>query len=89
MRFPTMQAVAAALVMLALAGCGEKKTESGQGGLVVGKLGGGGGGAGWSNTNEGQVIAAAFLDAHNPLLVQVRALQAKELPPPVATKAKP
>ncbi|MGP1691564.1 MAG: curli production assembly/transport component CsgG, partial [Giesbergeria sp.] len=29
--------------------------------------------------------AAAFLDAHNQLVVQVRALQAKALPPPVPT----
>lgn len=43
-------------------------------------------GAGWSNTNEGKVIAAAFLDAHNQLVAQVRALQAKELPPAVATR---
>jgi hypothetical protein len=38
----------------------------------LGKLGGAAG-AGWSNTNEGKVIAAAFLDAHNQLVVQVRA----------------
>lgn len=47
---------------------------------------GGGAGAGWSNTNEGKVIAAAFLDSHNKLVAQVRLLQAKELPPPVAVK---
>ncbi|KAB2889936.1 MAG: curli production assembly/transport component CsgG, partial [Burkholderiaceae bacterium] len=47
---------------------------------------GGGAGAGWSNTNEGKVIAAAFLDAHNQLVAQVRTLQAKELPPPVPTR---
>ena len=52
---------------------------------MLGRLGAAG--AGWSNTNEGKVIAAAFLDAHNQLVFQVRALQAKELPPPVATKA--
>ncbi len=57
----------------------------GVGGMVLGRLGAAG--AGWSNTNEGKVIAAAFLDAHNQLVHQVRALQAKELPPPVATKA--
>jgi hypothetical protein len=33
------------------------------------------------------VIAAAFLDAHNHLVTQVRLLQGKELPPAVATKA--
>jgi len=61
-------------------------TDLGMGGLVVGKLGGAGG-AGWANTNEGKVIAAAFLDAHNKLVVQVRELAAKDLPPPVATKS--
>ena len=63
-----------------------RTTDLGVGGLVFGKLGGAAG-AGWSNTNEGKVIAAAFLDTHNQLVVQARALQAKELPPPVATKA--
>jgi len=61
-----------------------RTTDLGMGGLVFGKLGGGAG-AGWSNTNEGKVIAAAFLDAHNQLVTQVRALEAKELPPPVPT----
>ena len=59
-----------------------RTTDLGVGGLVFGKLGGAAG-AGWSNTNEGKVIAAAFLDAHNQLVAQVRALQAKALPPPV------
>ena len=62
-----------------------RTTDLGVGGLVFGKLGGAAG-AGWSNTNEGKVIAAAFLDAHNQLVVQARALQARELPPPVATQ---
>jgi hypothetical protein len=61
-----------------------RTTDLGVGGMVLGRLGAAG--AGWSNTNEGKVIAAAFLDAHNQLVFQVRALQAKELPPPVATK---
>ena len=65
-----------------------RTTDLGVGGLVFGKLGGAAG-AGWSNTNEGKVIAAAFLDAHNQLVNQVRTLQAKELPPPVATKTRP
>ncbi|WP_442867033.1 CsgG/HfaB family protein [Acidovorax sp. GBBC 3334] len=65
-----------------------RTTDLGVGGLVLGRLGGGAG-AGWSNTNEGKVIAAAFLDAHNQLVTQVRALQAKEMPPPVATKKPP
>lgn len=62
-----------------------RSTDLGLGGLVFGKLGGAGG-MGWSNTNEGKVIAAAFLDAHNQLVTQVRTLQAKELPPPVPTR---
>ena len=61
-------------------------TDLGMGGLVLGKLGGAAG-AGWSNSNEGKVIAAAFLDAHNHLVTQVRLLQSKELPPAVAVKA--
>lgn len=60
--------------------------DLGVGGAMLGKLGGAAG-AGWSNSNEGKVIAAAFLDAHNQLVVQVRALQAKELPPEVKRKA--
>lgn len=62
-----------------------RSTDLGVGGLIFGKLGGAAG-TGWSNTNEGKVIAAAFLDAHNQLVGQVRTLQAKELPPPVATR---
>jgi curli biogenesis system outer membrane secretion channel CsgG len=62
-------------------------TDLGVGGLVMGKLGGATG-AGWSNSNEGKVIAAAFLDAHNQLVIQVRELQAKTLPPAVATVPK-
>lgn len=62
-----------------------RATDLGVGGLVLGRLGGAAG-AGWSNTNEGKVIAAAFLDTHNQLVHQLRALQAKELPPPVATR---
>lgn len=61
-------------------------TDLGMGGFVLGKLGGAAG-AGWSNSNEGKVIAAAFLDAHNQLVTQMRELQAKDLPPPVPTKA--
>ncbi len=61
-----------------------RTTDLGVGGLVLGRVGAAGG-AGWSNTNEGKVIAAAFLDAHNELVAQVRELQAKDLPPPVAT----
>lgn len=60
-------------------------TDLGMGGLVLGKLGGAAG-AGWANSNEGKVIAAAFLDAHNQLVVQARALAAKDLPEPVPTR---
>ena len=62
-----------------------RTTDLGLGGLALGG-GGGAGGIGWSNTNEGKVIAAAFLDAHNKLVGQVRELQSKDLPPPVATR---
>ena len=61
-------------------------TDLGMAGLMLGRAGGAAG-AGWSNTNEGKVVTAAFLDAHNQLVTQVRMLQAKDLPPPVATKA--
>lgn len=70
---------------LAAATGSARTTDLGVGGLLIGKLAGGGG-LGWSNTNEGKVIAAAFLDAHNKLVTQVRELQAKDLPPAVATK---
>lgn len=62
-----------------------RATDLGVGGMVLGRLGGAAG-AGWSNTNEGKVIAAAFLDTHNQLVHQLRALPAKEMPPPVATR---
>ena len=60
-------------------------TDLGMAGLMLGRAGGAAG-AGWSNTNEGKVIAAAFLDAHNQLVTQLRLLQARDLPPPIATK---
>lgn len=62
-----------------------RSTDLGLGGLVFGK-GGGAGGLGWSNTNEGKVIAATFLDTHNQLVTQVRAMQAKALPPAVPVR---
>ena len=65
-----------------------RTTDLGAAGALFGRLGGGAG-VGWSNTNEGKVIAAAFLDSHNKLVAQVRMLQAKELPPPVATPGRP
>ena len=73
---------------LAAATGSAKTTDLGLGGLTFGKAGGVAG-AGWSTTNEGKVIAAAFLDAHNNLVTQARQLQSKELPPPVATKKMP
>ncbi len=57
---------------LAAATGSARATDLGFGGFALGKLPGGG--LGWSNTNEGKVIAAAFLDAHNKLVVQARAL---------------
>ena len=62
-----------------------KSTDLGLGGLAFG-ANGGGFGAGWSNTNEAKVIVAAFLDAHNKLVPQVRHLQEKDLPPAVPVK---
>ena len=49
-------------------------------GRLAGRLGSVGG-IGWSNSNKGKVITAAFLDAHNKLVTQVREMQATELPP--------
>ena len=57
---------------LAAATGSARATDLGVGGLVIGKVVGGA--AGWGITNEGKVIAAAFLDAHNKLVVQARAL---------------
>ena len=57
-----------------------KVTDVGVGGIMLGKIGAAGG-AGWSNSNEGKVITAAFLDAHNKLVTQVRQLQPTQLPP--------
>jgi curli biogenesis system outer membrane secretion channel CsgG len=65
-----------------------RTTDLGVGGFALG-AGGGLGGLGWSNTNEGKVIAAAFLDAHNQLVAQVRSLAAKALPAPVPTAKRP
>ena len=62
-----------------------RTTDLGIGGSMIGRLGGASG-AGWSNTNEAKVVAAAFLDTHNALVEQVRALQAKPLPPPVPSR---
>ena len=64
-----------------------RTTDLGIVGLAIGRAGGAGG-LGWSNTNEGKVIAAAFLDAHNNLVFQARTLAAKALPDAVAVKKK-
>ena len=66
-----------------------RTTDLGVGGLAIGRAGGGAGGVGglgWSNTNEGKVIAATFLDAHNNLVTQARTLAEKTLPEAVAVK---
>ena len=64
-----------------------RSTDLGLGGLAFGAgAGAGAAGIGWSNTNEGKVIAAAFLDAHNKLVAQARELAAKTPPPPVETR---
>ncbi|MBP6531174.1 MAG: curli production assembly/transport component CsgG [Burkholderiales bacterium] len=57
---------------LAAATGSARATDIGVGGIVLGKVLGGA--AGWGITNEGKVVAAAFLDAHNKLVVQARAL---------------
>lgn len=58
---------------LAAATGSARATDLGVGGLVIGKAVGGA--AGWGITNEGKVVAAAFLDAHNKLVQQARALK--------------
>ncbi|GAA4424310.1 CsgG/HfaB family protein [Acidovorax lacteus] len=74
---------------LAAATGAARSTDLGVGGLVLGRLGGGAG-AGWSNTNEGKLIAAAFLDAHNALVTQVRQMSVRTMPPAAAgTRAGP
>lgn len=62
-----------------------KATDLGAAGLMFGSFGGAGM-AGWSNTNEGKVISAAFLDSVNKLIPHVRELAAKQMPARVATK---
>jgi curli biogenesis system outer membrane secretion channel CsgG len=62
-----------------------RAADLGAGGILLGKMGGGA--AGWSNTNEGKVIAAAMLNGLNKLVPQVQQLAAKKLPEPVPTKA--
>ena len=62
-----------------------RATDLGTAGILIGAAGGGGM-AGWTNTNEGKVISAAFLDATHKLIPHVRQLAAKELPARAATR---
>ncbi|OYU46016.1 MAG: curli production assembly/transport component CsgG [Burkholderiales bacterium PBB4] len=62
-----------------------KATDLGTAGLMIG-VAGGGGAASWTNTNEGKVISAAFLDSVNKLVPHVRELVAKPLPERVPTR---
>ncbi len=63
-----------------------RAADTGIGGMVFGKLGGAGG-MGWSNTNEGKVVAAALLDAVNKVAQQAQAMPVREQAPPPATKS--
>jgi hypothetical protein len=58
-------------VQIAVAEGRAKATDLG-GGLGLGSIHGFGGLAGYSNTNEGKVVAGAFLDAFNKLVDQIR-----------------
>jgi Curli production assembly/transport component CsgG len=62
-----------------------RAADLGAGGVLLGRVGGGA--AGWSNTNEGKVIAAAMQNGLNKLVPQVQQLVAKQLPAPVPVKA--
>lgn len=62
-----------------------KATDLGAAGLMLG-VAGGGGMAGWTNTNEGKVISAAFLDSVNKLIPHMRELETKAMPARVAVK---
>lgn len=62
-----------------------RATDVGDFGMLLGGVAGGIG-AGWSNTNEGKLIAAAFLDAHNKLVTQARTMAQRNLPAAVATR---
>lgn len=62
-----------------------KATDLGTAGLMLG-VAGVGGAAQWTNTNEGKVISAAFLDSVNKLVPHVRELVAKPMPARVPTR---
>jgi len=53
-----------------------KATDLG-GNLGLGNIRGFGGLSGYGNTNEGKVVAAAFLDAYNKLVEQIRTIRGK------------
>lgn len=58
-----------------------KSTDIGIGGALLGGFGGAGG-AGWSNTDEGKVVAAALMDATNKIVPLVQNLQVPQAPAP-------
>ena len=62
-----------------------RATDLGTAGIMLGAAGGAGM-ASWTNTNEGKVISAAFLDSVNKMIPHVRELVAKSMPDRVATK---
>lgn len=62
-----------------------RATDLGTAGIMFG-VAGGGGAASWTQTNEGKVISAAFLDSVNKMIPHVRELVAKSMPDRVATK---
>lgn len=62
-----------------------RATDLGTAGIMIGAAGGGGA-ANWTNTNEGKVISAAFLDSINKLVPHVRELTAKSMPDRMPSK---
>ena len=62
-----------------------RATDLGTAGFMIGAAGGAGA-ASWTNTNEGKVISAAFLDSINKLVPHVRELAAKSMPDRAETK---
>lgn len=65
-----------------------KSTDIGIGGAFLGGLGAAGG-AGWSNTAEGKVVAAALMDATNKIVPLVQSLQVPQAPVPQPAVVKP
>ena len=62
-----------------------RATDLGTAGIMLGAAGGAGTSS-WTNTNEGKVISAAFLDSINKLVPHVRELATKSMPDRVVTK---